>query len=112
MCQLFDLSYAVPYVSPRSRRAATSTGSATTLPQMEESRKRGASVSDSQDGVSSESWSNPSIVPVAGGANHPGCSKVPLWALSSFQSTPLLMNTFLSIVEHDAELAHWRASHP
>eukprot|EP00668_Euglena_longa_P035633 GGOE01045782.1.p5 GENE.GGOE01045782.1~~GGOE01045782.1.p5 ORF type:complete len:102 (-),score=13.42 GGOE01045782.1:619-891(-) len=90
MCQLYDFSYALPLIP---RRATASAAPSPT--------KRGAS-EDSHDG---ESWCDTTSCAT-------GDNEIPLWSLSSFHAAPLLMNTFLGIVERDRELSGWRTSCP
>eukprot|EP00667_Euglena_gracilis_P027512 EG_transcript_34068 len=104
MCQLCDFSYAVPLLSQRRRRTATTAA----LTSAKEAKQLETASMDSQDGLSSEAITRPSRPdsPV-------DCDfHVPLWALSSFHAAPLLTHTFVGIVEHEAELAAWKSTHP
>eukprot|EP00667_Euglena_gracilis_P017517 EG_transcript_18489 len=108
MCQLCDFSHAVPLLSQRRRRtAATAAATAALAPAKETKQLETASV-DSQDGLSSEAVTRTSRPdsPV-----DQGDPQVPLWALSSFHAAPVLMHTFVGIVEHDVELVAWKDVH-
>eukprot|EP00667_Euglena_gracilis_P023058 EG_transcript_25928 len=109
MCQLPDFSYTVPYLAPKGRRARGATpppaGKADPSQKWAQGRGRGQSTgADSQDGMSYEAWSDASFVMrSAAPSTAPGSPTtpegVPLWYLSSFHAAPILMSSFLKVVE-------------